>query len=318
MRRAFIAFGIAVFLVYCWASVAYQNQVDVPGYTNVQIDLLGGMSRQRWESSQQEQFQRLTALENKRYQLPLDAEGDTNRPLTADDFARVIAGTEGAPVLVRLRDPVAIYSLLSLNYLLRDSVMESPDPRAQPIYVGGGAIDKEMLDDLRERGIRTITVSGHAPPVNFQVGTSLMIAVIFFTLVAALKPVLWRPFLAMLEKRRRELEIGAEAERQNQQEAIRFEEEKRKRHAELDRDMQALRLDGQRENARVANGIIREARDREQEVKLAGLRDIRLQADQTKSELDTRVPELAELMAAALTPGVSGDTLDNDAAQQPQ
>ncbi|MCD8138230.1 MAG: ATP synthase F0 subunit B [Planctomycetaceae bacterium] len=317
MRRAFIAFGIAVFLVYCWASVAYQNQVDVPGYKDVQIDLLGGMSRQRWDASPQEQFQRLTTLENKRYQLPLDAEGDTGRPLTADDFLQVIAGTEGGPVRMRLRDPEAIYSLLSHNYLLRDSIMESSDPRAQPIYVGGGAIDKEMLDDLRERGIRTITVSGHAAPVNFQLGTGLMVAVIFFTLVAALKPVLWGPFLVMLEKRRRELEIGAEAERQNQQETIRFEEEKRKRHAELDRDMQALRLDGQRENARLANGIIHAARDREQEVKLAGLRDIRLNAETTKGELDARVPELAEMMAAALTPGAGGDTTDTTAAGRP-
>ncbi|MCD8138231.1 MAG: hypothetical protein LUE17_00355 [Planctomycetaceae bacterium] len=174
-----------------------------------------------------------------------------------------------------------------------------------------------MLDDLRERGIRTITVSGHAAPVNFQLGTGLMVAVIFFTLVAALKPVLWGPFLVMLEKRRRELEIGAEAERQNQQETIRFEEEKRKRHAELDRDMQALRLDGQRENARLANGIIHAARDREQEVKLAGLRDIRLNAETTKGELDARVPELAEMMAAALTPGAGGDTTDTTAAGRP-
>ncbi len=313
MRRAFIAFGIAVFLVYCWASVAYQNQVDVPGYRDVQIDLLGGMSRQQWDASQQEQFQRLMELENKRYQLPLDANGDTGRPLTADDFMQVIAGSEGAPVRMRLRDPEAIYSLLAHNYLLRDSIMESTDPRAKPIYVGGGAVDKEMLDDLRDRGVRTITVSGHAPPVNFQVGTGLMIALIFFTLVAALQPVLWKPFLAMLEKRRRELEIGAEAERQNQQEAVRFEEEKRKRHAELDRDMQALRLDGQRENARAATAIIREARDREQEIKLAGLKDIRLRADLTREELDARVPELAEMMAAALTPGADGDKSDGSA-----
>lgn len=205
-----------------------------------------------------------------------------------------------------LRDASAIYALLAQNFVLRDSIMASDDPRAQPIYVGGHPLDKPMLDDLRQRGVKTLTVSGHAAPVNFQLGTALMIALIFFTLVAALKPILWDPFLAMLEKRRRELEIGAEAERQNQQEAVRFEEEKRRRHTELDREVRAERLDGQRENALAANAIVQDARDREREIKLAGLRDIGLRADMAGEEMDRRVPELAEAVADALTPG--GDT----------
>jgi F0F1-type ATP synthase membrane subunit b/b' len=303
VRRAFIAFGFAVFALYCWASVAYQNQVDVPAYRPVTIDLLNGKSRDAWDRSQQEQFQRLIELENKHYQLPEGAPGDPDRPLTADDFTAYIDAHPGSPVRMELRDASAIDRLLAQNFTLRDSIMESDDPRAKVVYAGGSPIHKAMLDDLRRRGIATLTVSGHAAPVNFQLGTALMIAVIFFTLVAALKPVLWNPFLAMLERRRRELEEGAEAERQNQQEAARFEEEKARRHAGLDREVRAERLDGQRENAVQANAIVREARERERTIRQAGLRDIGERAGMAKEEMDRRVPELADVIADALTPG---------------
>lgn len=306
MRRVFIAAGIVIFLFYCWASVAYQNMADVPAYRLVEVDLLGGVTREAWEKDQQAQFQRLMNLETKNYQLPEDADGDTGRPLTSDDFAAYIAKTPGAPVMMKLRDTGAFASLLAHNYILRDTIPDPENPDGRPLYFGGHPLDKPMLDDLRSRGFKTITVSGHAAPVNFQVGTALMIAVIFFTLVAALKPILWQPFIVMLERRRRELEIGNEAERQNQQEAVRYGEEERRRNAELGRRVQELRMRGQRETAHEAGTIVREARNREKEVKLAGLHDIGRAADFTRAEMEKRIPELAEAVADALTPGAGG------------
>ena len=310
MRRIFIALGIIVFLVYCWASVAYQNQVDVPGYKLVELDVLGGKSRAAWDADQSVQFQRLMALENKNYQMP-DATEDIppGRPLTSDDFARFIAkAPAGGPVRVRLLDTSAVYGLLAHNYLLRDSIPNPASPGGQPLYVGGSPLDKAMLDDLRGRGVGVITVTGHGAPVNFMPGTAIMVAIIFLTLVAALKPVVWDPFLAMLEKRRRELEIGAEAERQNQQEAVRFEEEKRRRGTEFNREMQQLRMDGQREIAKTAGAIVTAARDEEKRIKLTGLGEIRSDAALAETEMERRVPELAEAIADALTPG--RDSLD--------
>lgn len=316
MRRLFIAFGILIFLVYCWASVVYQNQVDVPDYKLVEVDVLGGVSRSVWDGDQQVQFQRLMVLEGKQYQMPEDAKGDISpdKPLTSDDFAAFVAkAPAGQPVKVQLRDTSAIYGLLAHNYLLRDSI---PDPAgAQPQYVGGRPPDKAMLDDLRGKGVKVITVTGHGAPVNFQLGTSLMIAVIFFTLAAALKPIVWDPFLAMLERRARELEIGSEAERQNQQEAVRFEEEKRRRYTAMNRDVQDLRMQGQREIAGEAGAIVKEARDREKEVKLAGLREIGQAAGLAEAEMERRIPELAQQVADALTPGMSGlqwERMDQD------
>lgn len=313
VRRVFIAFGCFVFLAYCWASVVYQNQVDVPGYRVVEIDLLGGVPRETWEKDQQVQFQRLMDLENKKYQLPDQPEsgnGEASRQLTSKDFADYVAAHSGQPVMMRLRDASAIYSLLSHNYLLRDSIFKPDDPLGTPVYFGGQPLDKEMLDDLRTRGVTMITVTGHGAAVNFQIGTALMIAVIFLTLVAALRPIVWAPFLVMLEKRKRELDMGTEADRQNQQEADRFAREKERRHTELDREIQALRMNDQRTIAGEAGAIVKEARDREKEIKLTGLRDIARSSEVARAELEKQLPELAEAVADAVTPGRGGARWD--------
>lgn len=303
MRRAFIAFGLVVFAFYCWASVAQQNVVDVPDYKTVEVDLLNGMSRTEWDENQQAQFQSLMAMETKNYQLPEGADSviPPGRPLTSGDFAAFVhRAPAGQPVRMKLRDTSAIYGLLAKNYLLRDSIPNPDAPDGPPLYFGGHPLDKPMLDDLRARGVKTLTVTGHAAPVNFQLGTAVMIALIFFTLVAALKPVLWDPFLYMLEKRRRELEIGSEAERENQQEKTRFEEEERRRHGELGRELQALRMRLQRETAASAGAIVGVAREKEKELKLAGLQDIGRDAETARQSVEAEVPELAQAIADAV------------------
>ncbi len=306
MRRIFIGFGLIVFAVYCWASVVYQNRVTIPDYKLVEVDVLGGMSRAAWDADQQAQFQQLMLLEGRKYQLP---EGSTsvipaNRPLTSDDFAKMIAAAPaGQGLKLQLRDTGAINSLLAKNYLLRDSIANPANPNGPPLYAGGRPLDRTMLDDLRRRGLTYITITGHAPPVNFQPGTALMIAVIFLTLVAALKPVIWDPFLVLLEKRRRELEIGEEAATQNQQEAIRYEEERRRRNADLHRNIQELRLKGQRAAAHEAGEILKAAKDKEKAAKVEGLRELGDAAREAGAELDRQVPELADAIVQALTPG---------------
>ena len=333
MRRVFIAFGIVVFLVYCWASVVYQNRVTVPDYALVEVDLLGGRSRSDWDADTRSQFQRLMELESRHYQLlegtvikagvpgkngvgrevHVDKDGTVpmDVALNSDDFAYLISqAPAGQGVRMKLRDPVAVYTLLGRNYLLRDSIFNPADPEGAPLFAAGQPLNKEMFDDLRIRGIQWITITGHAAPVNFQVGTAIMIAVIFLTLVAALKPVVWNPFLVLLEKRRRELEIGDEAERQNQQEAVRYEEESRRRYAELHREIQGTRMKGQNEAAKRAGEIVKTAREKEKAAKLEGLRALGDDARTAGNELDRAVPELAEAIVAAVAPGGRGGDKD--------
>lgn len=328
MRRAFIAAGIAIFLLYCWASVAYQNEVAVPDYRLEKVDILGGKTRQQWDADTQGQFQRLMELEAKKYQFPdgvkipgskkkgissqegvTDADGNisTAHPLTSDDFAHIISlAPAGAGVAMELRNTDAIYALTSHNYLLRDPVaMPDAEPDAPPLFNYAEPVDKAMVDGLLLNGVKVITITGHGVPVSVELGTALMISVIFLTLAAALKPILWGPFMAMLEKRRHELEVGAEAERQNQAEEIRYADEKKARHAKLGREIQDLRMKGQAETTRAAGAIVKAAREVEKKEKLDGLRQLADAARETGGRLETDVPALAEEIAGALTPGKS-------------
>lgn len=306
-RRLFILFGIVVFAAYCWASVVYQNVVDVPDYKLVEVDLLQGMPREKWDANPQDHFQTLMELETKSYQLPTDTKLgiSPDKPLTSGDFAKFIADAPpGQPVKMTLRDSDAINDLVSRNYVLRDSIHAPSDKdfSKKPIHYGGYQVDKWTIDKLREEGIRSITVVGHGRPVNFQVGTALMIALIFFVLVAALKPILWEPFRVMLEKRKWEMEMGAEAERQTQAENVRFEAEKRRRTGELDRDIQALRMKEQRETAGQVGAIVNEAKEKGKTLKAAGLQEIGQAAREARERMEEEVPALALAVADMIAP----------------
>lgn len=328
MRRVFIAFGITVFLIYCWASVAFQNHVAVPTYTTVKVDILGGgKSRSQWDADERYQFQRLMELEGANYELPkgmvikIGASGGfqevklgdgqapgqsdigAGRPLVSDDYSRIIAATpSGAGLTLELLDSSAFSSLLAKNYLLRDPIADPANPDGKPLYDYDHPLTKKMLDDLSSRGVTTITVTGHGPPVTFQVGTSLMVAIIFLTLVAALKPVIWTPFIALLERRRKELEMGSEAQKQNVTGRARFEEEKRSRNAKLFREVEEIKMRGQREAAGNASDILKRARDGERAEKQAGFKAIKSSASEAEAALRSEVPELAEAIVKTLMP----------------
>lgn len=305
MRRLFIAFGLTAFLVYCWASVAYQNQVSLPDYRMVDVDLLGGMNRAAWDANPQGRFQRLMQLEDKGYLLPIGTVGDIPpaRPLTAADFEKLIAAAPaGERPVMRLRDPSDITTLLNRRYRLRDRIPYPGNPAGEPLYESGQPLTMSMLDRLRRLGWKSITVIGLADPVGVRLGTGLMVAIIFLTLVAALKPFLWNPFLALLEKRRLELEMGDEAARQNQAEAIRYAEESRRRVADVRQAVHEMRLKGRRAASAEAAEILREAKTREKAAKLDGLRVLADAARTTEEELGGRTAELADAIAAVLTP----------------
>ncbi|MCL2000965.1 MAG: hypothetical protein FWG74_05985 [Planctomycetes bacterium] len=204
-------------------------------------------------------------------------------------------------------DKLGEAGLLAKGYLLRDSVSDYGNPVGPPLYAGGTPLNEEMLDDLRRRGLKHITITGHAPMVNFQFGTALMLVVIFLTLVAALKPILWDPFLTLLEKRRRELAMGNEAASLNQQEAIRYDEERRRRHSDLRLNIQELRMNSQRHTANQVGEILKAAKERGKSEKLAGLGELGEAIGEAEIELDRQTPEVMDAIVRILTPGRKED-----------
>lgn len=142
LRRLFIGVCVVLFLVYCWASVAYQNQVKIPDYRLATVDLLGGKTRSQWEDDENYRFQRLITLENKHYQLlpdtkltgPHGTDIPTSQPLTGLDFEFLIKNAPADDALkMQLRDPVEIETLANLGYHLRDPVYDPLHPQDQPL-----------------------------------------------------------------------------------------------------------------------------------------------------------------------------------------
>lgn len=312
-RQAFIGFAIVVFLLYCWASVAYQNQVDVPAYKTAQVNLLGAKTREQWDADQAGQFQQLMALENKYYQLPagteltiVDAKGGEKRltsdtVLTSGDFAALIArAPAGEPVSMELRDPTAIYALAGHGYLLRDAIYDPEYPDDRPIVNFAEPINKALIDRLLALDVKVVTVTGQASAVGVDLGTVLMVAMIFLALVAALKPILWDPFQAMLDKRQKELAIGAEASRNNQAEEARLAEERSKRNAHLVREIQGKRMARQQETAKQADEIVDIARAEEKARRHSALHEIVQAAGEAETALRAQTPEMAEAIVQAV------------------
>lgn len=311
LRRLFIGFVVAVFLVYCWAAVVYQNQVNVPAYRVVSVDLLGGKTRQQWDAGENAQFQRLTELENRRYQLPPDAKVGTgredgsffpvDRPLTGRDFAAIIAAAPaGEGVVMELRDPEAINSLASLGYHLRDPIYDPGNPDGEPTINFGEAVDKAFIDRLNGLGVKTIAVVGEGAPVGVDVGTVVMIALIFLGLVAALKPILWDPFQALIDRRQKELAMGAEAARNNQAESAKLAEEKTRRNAKLMQEVQAEQMRRRQATANEAGAIVKAAKDQAKAARHSQLQEITTSSQTANQELQADVPQLAEAIAGAI------------------
>lgn len=313
LRQGFIGLAIAIFLFYCWASVAYQNLVAVPDYQPVAVDLLGGKTRAQWDAAEGEQFAQFMALENKRYQLPADrqlavADKDgssrtlgPSRVLTSEDFAAIVAQSPpGQAVVMELRDPTAIYALESHGYLLRNAIYDPAYPDDPPLVNFAERVDKRLIDRLHDLDVKTIAITGHGSPVGFDIGTAIMVAVIFFALAAALKPILWDPFQALLDKRQKELAMGAEAARSNQAETAKLEEDRARRNAALVRDIQAKRMRRQQETAREVDAIVAKAKREEKEARHRQLQELGGSANEARHRLRAEAPELADAIVAAV------------------
>lgn len=299
-RKTFITSVAVLFLAYCWAAYVYQNEVNVPRYFTVSVDLLGGKVPEVWERDSAYQFQWLNSLENKHYQ-PLQTQSiwlgngkqlPTNAPISSKDFAELIKDRleNRQATLIELRDPAAIHSLVDKRYTLRNQVHGTQ-------YKGGEPITKQMIDNLIEKDVKTIAVSGELPPVSLQMGTILMVGLIFLALVAALKPMVWTPFINLLVAREKLLDDGADLIRRNAQENARFEKERQTRLRSIKNDIQSIKSRKRQEALRNAGDIIRSARLEERRLKAQGLTEIHTAENEGKAHLMKQIPELAKEIA---------------------
>lgn len=153
---------------------------------------------------------------------------------------------------------------------------------------------------------------GEGTPVGFDIGTGIMILIIFLCLVAALKPILWDPFQALLDRRQKELTIGAEATRQNQVEEAKLEEDTKRQNAKLMQEMQAKRMHAQQEIARETGTIIKTAKAEEKKDRHAELQRINAESRLASKQLEDEIPAMAEAIAASVLRTSTGDRTDDN------
>ena len=313
LRQAFIVVGILIFLLYVRASVVYQNQIDVPNYRTVSVNILGNRSRQEWDADPGSQFAQLMRLENQRFQLPPGVEVTvpgrggqdvvltSDRSLTSEDFTALIAkAPPGAGLVMELRDTSAINSLVSHGYILRDAIYDPEHPHEAPLIDSAEPVNKALIDRLHELGVPVITITGHGSAVDVDYGTMIMVFIIFLCLVAALKPILWDPFQIMLDKRQKELAIGAEATRHNQTESAKLESERVQRNANLMRDIQGKRMAGQQRTAKEVDAVIQAARDEEKAARMSGFQEVGAAVRSAEEGVQSDIPKLADAIAGAV------------------
>ena len=317
MRRLFIGFVIAVFLAYCWASVAWQNRIVVPDYRTVTVSLTGGKTPEQWDSDAAFRNTYLEHLASRHYQplvkgapplmipLPDGSVFPWDQPLTKANLEAIVKDriARGAATDVELRDPAALYALASQHYRLRDPLRDSKtgepllDQDGKPWARGGEPVNKAFLDRLIDADVRFIHIVGNANPISPQPGTIVLVALIFLALVAALQGLYWKPLFQVVEERKREIDAGVDLAKSNQTALARLEGDRARRLLEA-RRARRERIQEARAKARAeADAIIQNARDREHALKQDAMIELRNASEAVRERLRADIPRLAREIA---------------------
>lgn len=309
MRNLFI-FGVIVLVVLYFGQVSRNyTMIQVPDYQEEEVDLLGGKSRKKWDENPTYQAERLAFLQEQHYQPPLEgirlSDGRVlppDRPLTAKDFEAIIADQPGIAVRIRLRNPSAIREVVASHCVLRDPLRFTTKHGEEVAYEGGEIVTHEMIDKILDAAptIPRISVLRNGKVVGVEFPTIVMVWLIFLALVSALKTVLWEPILAILDRRRDELEQASRLTIQNRTEAKKFETDRHRLYAEARRAYLDRLAKVQAEARREADGILKETHKilrREEEHTMAALeKELAL----AECELRKEIPNLARFIAETL------------------
>ncbi len=317
MRKLFIIAVFIIFAAYCWAAYRNYTYVRVPDYKVVKIDLLGGHTPDAWrgpspetdkegsKAAERARRQYLRTLEARKPQpvpgipirvgervLPVD------KPLDKDALAALAEqALATGNTTIEVRDPAALISLAKKDYLIRNRIYSNN----QVLFQGGEPLDKEAIDRLLAAGIRRVAIIGNGQPVAPQPASMLMIMLIFLALAFALKDTLWEPILALIDKRKHDLERGNEIARSNRAMEKEMRDEINSLRIRYRREYMA-RLSAARSEARKeAEMIMAQAHEEARKLRQETVEKINEQVALARAGLQNQIPELAREIAEQVT-----------------
>jgi F-type H+-transporting ATPase subunit b len=301
LRIPVVILVAVLFVGYYWTAVRHWHLMPLPDYAVEEVDLLGGKTPAAWADDETFQNEHLRHLDRTFYQptaegltLPGGRRLGPGEVLTRADFRALI---EGGTTGIALRNPSAIREIAKKGYKLRNPVA---DPEAGLDYHGGERLAKPVIDDLLRAGMDRVAVVGAGEMISIQLGTMMMVILVFLALVAALQNALWDPVLALIDERRRTVEEGEARARANRTDRVEIEEEGRRLNANVRREYMKDLTATQREAGREADRILHEARDEAQRLRQEAHREIEREIEAAAEVLEKQRSTLAREVASAV------------------
>lgn len=292
MKHIIIVAVLAALAAYAYGVVKYHGTAPVPGYKTVALDL-----RPAADPKSGKAF--LNDLARERYLAAPQAGEKPNGAaiLTEVDFAKM---AQQSPEQCQVVDQSALLEFAAKRLHFRDDIKVNGRQyhgRRDGKEMSGDPITIEAAWDLALGGVERLPVDGHGETVAVQPGTMLMVILIFLGLFCALKIILYDPLLKIMDERDAEIAAGTASQRANAAKAAAVEALRNEKRAALRREYQHELSAARYEVQKVADGVVREARDEARKTSEENSRAIAEAAAAAKAQLAADAPALGEEIA---------------------
>ncbi len=306
-KLIFIILVLVVFVAYCFGSAENFGFIDLPQYVDKNIDVLGGMSIQEWDSNKEARDERLNELVKAEYQpdkdgfhFGADHSYAPTHTLVAADYLDIVKEKPSLAQELSVRDPEHVIELAGMSYQVRDNVIAG---NGKTIAESGELLSKPVLDKLLENGIHRIKVVGNGGVVSIETGTMLIVPLIFLALLAALKLIMFDPLVKIMDERSEEIDDGLEQISKNKVDAEKLARESKDMFDHVRREYALTLSKTKHEIALDSESVIREASDEAVKIREEAQAELHEKLVEVENTLRGMVSELAQDIVTQVTKG---------------
>lgn len=306
-KLIFIILVLVIFVAYCFGSASNFSYIEIPQYVDKNINVLGELSMQEWESDKAARDDRLKELVRADYQPPSTGfhfgkgrSYDRTYALSAEDYVQIVKNEPKLSLDLPVRDSSEVLALAGMGYTIRDDVI---GPKGETIASAGEVLDKKILDKLDSLGITRIRVVGLGGVVSIESGTMLMVPLIFLALLAALKLIMFDPLIKIMDERSEEIDDGTEQAKLNRVEVAKLAKESKDKFDQVRREHLFALGKAKHEIKIQSETVIHEANEEALKAREEAHKELQKTLTGVEQELRGRVDELAQDIVAQVIKG---------------